>query len=87
MSGEDVYIRGELQLAREHAFRVVVATDHEDRDPGIVEALHLADQEGGRLHAAHIAIVEITGDQEGVDVFFEAEIDNALKGTVRTKLA
>ena len=54
----------------------MVPPDLEDDDAAVVEAFHLLSEEPRRLHRRLVAIVEVAGNDEGVDPLVEAEVDD-----------
>lgn len=72
----------QLGRLRKHEFLgdpcdgIMVSTDDEDADTGLVQTPELLGQEAGRLHRGLVAIIEIAGDHQGIDVFVQAQIDD-----------
>ena len=60
--------------------RVVIAADDEHLDAGLVQGVDLVGEEAGGLHGGLLAVVQVAGEQQGVDLFVEAEADDGNKG-------
>jgi len=58
----------------------MVAPDNEDKDASLVQAPELFSQESSRLHRSLLAVVEIAGEQERINLLLEAEIDDPYEG-------
>ena len=56
--------------------RVVIAADGECLDTGLMQALHFRSQKARGLHRRLLAVIEIAGDDQCIDLFLDAEIDN-----------
>ena len=55
----------------------MIATNHEDANPGLMQAPDLLGQETGRFHRCLVAIIKVACQQQRVDMLFQAQIDNA----------
>ena len=59
----------------------MVAADDEDSNAGLAEPPELFGEKTRRLHRGLVAIVEISGDQERVDLLVQAKVDHPDEGT------
>ncbi|ESY62394.1 hypothetical protein X742_33065 [Mesorhizobium sp. LNHC232B00] len=53
----------------------MIATDLENVDAGLVKPRHLRRQEPRRFHRCLVAIIEIAGNDQGIDTFRKAEVN------------
>ena len=81
--GEDLDRFGQGQLPGDAGLGVVIAANEEGRDARLVEPPQLIGEKARRLHRRLLAVVEVAGDQERVDLFRKAEIDHGDKGFSR----
>ncbi len=56
--------------------RIVIAADQERADPRLVQAFDLLGQEPGGLHRGLLAVVEVAGQQQRIDLLVDAEVDD-----------
>jgi hypothetical protein len=59
---------------------VVVAANYEGPNPCAMEAAQLLGQKTRRLHRGLIAVVEIARDNQCIDLFRKAKLDDSYKG-------
>jgi len=71
---------GEAQFLRDPRLGVVVAADDEDADAALIEAAQLFGQETGGFHGRLVAVVEIAGEDQGIDLFVEAKCYDGREG-------
>ncbi len=71
------------QLLGDPRHCVVIAANDEDADAGLVQAADLFRQEARGFHRGLVAVVEIAGKQQSVDLFIETQIDNPDEGAPR----
>ena len=67
--GKDLDQLGQGQLPGDAGLRVVVAADDEGLDTRLVEPPQLIDKKARRFHRRLLAVVEVAGDHERVDLF------------------
>ena len=58
----------------------MVAPYDEHSNPGLIQPLQLSGEKESGLHRRLIAIVEIAGDHQSINLFVEAKIDGLLEG-------
>jgi hypothetical protein len=75
-AGEHFHRFRQGQFARDARFGVMVAADDESRDFGLMQPSQLIGEKTRRLHRGLLAVVEVAGDQQGVDPLGEAKIDD-----------
>ncbi len=71
------------ELPRDAGFCVVVAANDEGPDPRLVQAPELIREKARGLHRGLLAVVEVAGDQERVDLLGKAELDHGGEGFAR----
>lgn len=59
----------------------MVAADDEDTDAGLMQPPDLLGQEPRRLHRGLVAVIEIAGQKQRVDLLVETEVDDAHEST------
>ena len=81
--GKDLDRFGQGQLPRDSGLCVVIAANDKGRDARLVEPPQLIGEKPRRLHRRLLAVVEVAGDQQRIDLFRKAEIDHGDKGFSR----
>ena len=81
--GEDLDRFRKRQLPGDARLRVVVTADDEGRDPRLMQPPELVGEKAGGLHRGLLAVVEVAGDQESVDLFGKAEVDDRRESLAR----
>ena len=71
------------EFARNAGLGVVVAANDEGLDPRLVQAAELVREKARGLHRSLLAVVEVAGDQERVDLLSKRELDHGGKGFAR----
>ena len=69
------------QLLCDPRQRVVVAADDKDMDAGLMQPPYLLRQEPRRLHRGLVAVIEIAGQEQRVDLLVETEVNDAHEST------
>ena len=82
-SAEHFHRFRQSQLAGDAGFGVVIAANDEGPDLRLVQAAELIREKARGLHRGLLAVVEVAGDQERVDLFGKAEVDDGGKGFAR----
>ncbi len=67
------------QLVRHLRLGIVIAADDEDPDAGLVEPAQFASEKQRGVHRGLAAIIKVAGDQQGIDLFGKAKIDDPHK--------
>jgi len=80
-AGKDCDVRGQNQLARNHALRIVVTLHHEDADTRSVQSHHLLAEEKASVEILPVAVVDIAGEEDEGDFLLEGFVDQPLEGT------
>ena len=78
-SAEDVNAVRQRQVLGDNRLRIVVPADHEDPNARLGQPVHLGAEEHRGFHAPEIAVVEIAGNHQCIDLFLEAEIDGSFE--------
>ncbi|MNU29789.1 hypothetical protein D3C71_182680 [compost metagenome] len=63
-----------------HAFGVVIALEQKDRDAGTLQPRHLAVEEQADLVVLPVAVINVAGDDEEIDLALDRLIDKCRKG-------
>ena len=74
---------GKVNLLRDPRQCIVIASDDEDADAGLVQPTKLLGEIPRCLHRRLIAVVEVACEEERIDFFVEAKIDGAREGLPR----
>src|SRR6266536_285451 len=80
---KDMDVRREDEAARDLTFRVMIAVEQEHRSSSLREPAHLPDEEQSGLVIAPITIIEVTGDDDEGDLFFNRLADQVIEGDAR----
>ena len=73
---EDLDALGQHQFLGDFGQGIVIAADLVDGDARLAQPRQLGGEKARRLHRGLFAIIEIAGDDQRIDLFLEAEIDN-----------
>ncbi len=73
----------QCELAGDLAFGVVIAVKQEDGDLGLRQPAHLLHEEESGLVVAPIAVVEVAGDDDEIDLVLDRLTDEVLERGAR----
>ena len=80
-TGKHVHACGQFNMPRDLRLSVMVTTQNERSNISINKPLHFSRKIGGSLHAGEFAVVKVTGNDQRIDLFREAQVNDAGKGS------
>ena len=82
-AGKHADIGRQGQLAGDLAFGIVIAVEQEDGNVGLRQPAHLLHEEESGLVVAPIAVIEIAGDDDEIDLVLDRLTDEAVERRAR----
>jgi hypothetical protein len=61
----------------------VIAANDEDADAGLMEPADLRGKESRGLHGGLVAVIEVAGEDQRIDLIGKAQVNDALEGSAR----
>ena len=58
---------------------IVIAGNNKDHDPGLIQPAHLSDKEDAGLVILPITVIEVSGNQNKINCFFNRQINQVIK--------